>query len=306
MMRITSRGATPEDVTVLERSLTLVDVVRFVRGTWKVLVGAGILVAVLAGGLGFFLRPMYRATVTVTPTGADEMRGALSRVAGSLGGLASLAGVSLQQGSQDKEEALAILKSRVFAEGMIRDQNLLPLFFSGKWNAQAGKWRASDPREIPTMQDGYEYFNKRLRTVVEDRDRGLITLSVEWRDRVEAAAWANQMIARVNEQLRVRRLSELDQNIDYLNRELEKTGVVELRTSLYKLIEAQINERMVANGRKEYAFRVIDPATAPDVDRFFSPRKALMAALGFAIGLLMSGTYLLMRRYAVKSLDAGE
>lgn len=305
-MRADSQGAVPERAADLERPLTLIHVLRFVRDTWKVLLGAGLLVAVLAGGAGFLMRPIYRAAVTVTPVGADEMRGTLSRMAGSLGGLASLAGVSLPQGSQDKDEALAILKSRVFAEAMIRDQNMLPLFFAGKWDQRAGRWRASDPRKIPTMQDGYEYFDKRLRAVVEDRDRGLITLSVEWRDRTQATAWANLMIARVNEQLRARRLSELDQNIDYLNHELEKTSVVELRTSLYKLIEAQVNERMVANGRKEYAFRVIDPAMAPDVDRYFSPRKALMAALGFTIGVLVSGGYLLMSRYAAKLRDAGE
>lgn len=303
-MQVASQGANSGQSAELERPLTLIHVFRFVRETWKVLLGAGLLVGGLGGGIGFLMRPMYRAVVTATPVGADEMRGTLSRVAGSLGGLASLAGVSLPQGSQDKEEALAILKSRAFAEAMIRDRNLLPLFFAGKWDAGSGRWRASDPRKIPTMQDGFEYFDKKLRAVIEDRDRGLITLSVEWRDRAQAAAWANQMIARVNEQLRARRLSELDQNIDYLNHELEKTGVVELRASLYKLIEAQINERMVANGRKEYAFRVIDPAIAPDVDRYFSPRKALMAALGFTIGVLVSGTWLLMRRYAVKNRDA--
>jgi len=145
------------------------------------------------------------------------------------------------------------------------------------------------------MADAFEYFDKKLRTVIEDRDRGLITVRVDWRNREQAANWANLMIRMVNSRLRARKLSELDKNLAYLNQELGKTSVLELRDSLAKLIEAQTNERMLANGREEYAFRVVDPAVVPDVDRYESPRKALMTALGFMVGLLVAVTYIAFR-----------
>jgi uncharacterized protein involved in exopolysaccharide biosynthesis len=281
-----------------ERVVTLIDVVAFFRiHGWKLIL-TGVICGAVAAGLGFMMHRVYRATVVVTPAGSDEMRSAISRVAGGLGGLASLAGVSLPEGSKDKEEALAILKSRSFAQSFIRDQGLMTLIFQNLWDAKTGKWKVSSPEDVPTMQDAVEIFEKKIISIVEDRDRGLVTLSTEWRDREQVAAWANLLIARVNEQLRARRLAELDRNIAYLNREIDKTSVVELRNSLYHLVETQINERMVASVRSEYAFRVIDPAVVPDIDRYVWPRKALMAALGFAIGIFGCGLWIFAVRYS--------
>jgi uncharacterized protein involved in exopolysaccharide biosynthesis len=175
---------------------------------------------------------------------------------------------------------------------------MMPLFFPQQWDAKAGSWRSGDTEDRPTMQDAVELFDKKVINVVEDRDRGLISVTVEWRDRELAAKWANLMIARVNEQLRARRLVELDKSVSYLNHEIDKTSVVELRASLFKLVEGQINERMVASVRDEYAFQVIDPAVAPDADRYVRPRKALMAAIGFMLGLLVCGAWLASRQYA--------
>ncbi len=51
---------------------------------------------------------------------------------------------------------------------------------------------------------------------------------------------------------------------------------------MYELIENETKSRMLANTRKEYAFTVVDPASAPE-DRIW-PRRSLMVITGVAIG----------------------
>ena len=70
--------------------------------------------------------------------------------------------------------------------------------------------------------------------------------------------------------------------------ELEKTSVVGTRNAIYSLMETQIQNIMLANVRKEFAFKVIDPAVVLDDDDFFRPDRLVLAILGLAAGLTLS------------------
>jgi LPS O-antigen subunit length determinant protein (WzzB/FepE family) len=52
-------------------------------------------------------------------------------------------------------------------------------------------------------------------------------------------------------------------------------------------MEAQMNQRMLANVTEEYAFRVVDKALPPDVDDTIRPRKLQLVVMGAAVGLLI-------------------
>jgi len=226
----------------------------------------------------------------------DDARSALSSVVGQLGGLASLAGVALSGGG-NKDENIEYLRSHDFAARFIEEENLLPILFAKKWDAQNGRWNVDDPEDVPTISDGVRLLD-RIRTVQEERRTGLVTLSIKWRDRELAARWANLMVERVNRDLRARAIAEAQASIDYLNSELAKTGVVELRESLYRLYENQVKTIMFAKVRSQYAFKVIDPAYVPDADRYVQPKRLPMILIG-ALGGLLGGFVLvafLLRR----------
>jgi uncharacterized protein involved in exopolysaccharide biosynthesis len=84
--------------------------------------------------------------------------------------------------------------------------------------------------------------------------------------------------------LRQRAIDEAQASIDFLNAELTETSVVELRQALYRLLENQIKTVMFAKVRDQYAFKVIDPAVAPDADDVVRPRKRAMILLGAVFG----------------------
>jgi len=100
----------------------------------------------------------------------------------------------------------------------------------------------------------------------------VITLDVTWRDRRQAAEWANELVRLANEELRQRALRESAASIASLEEQLSHTDAVEFRQSIYKLMEVQVNRSVLAKSRREYALTVMDPAVVPDAGRFVSPR----------------------------------
>jgi uncharacterized protein involved in exopolysaccharide biosynthesis len=265
------------------------------RRRWLML-ACVVLATGLATAAAFVMKPKYLVEVVMIPVKADDARSALSSVVGQLGGLASLAGVALSGGG-NKDENIEYLRSHDFAARFIEEENLLPILFAKKWDAQNGRWNVEDPEDVPTISDGVRLLD-RIRTVQEERRTGLVTLSLKWRDREQAARWANLMVERVNRDLRARAIAEAQASIDYLNSEIAKTGVVELRESLYRLYENQVKTIMFAKVRSQYAFKVIDPAYVPDADRFVQPKRIPMILIG-ALGGLLGGFVLvafLLRR----------
>ena len=280
--------------------VTLADIVRVlgqIKSYWLGGAVAGFAVALIAG---FLMRPVYRATTVVMPAAGKDVAG--GAVAGLLSRFGGDLGLAAREGSQ-RDEALAVLKSRQFAEQLIIGEKLLPVFFAEKWDEKAGKWLEVDAERIPTNWDAWTYFDRRIRTILEDRDRGLITIRVEWFDPELAARWANVMVARANDDLRARKLREIETSLEFLQVELGKTQLVELRTAISKVMESQINERMLANSRPEYAFRVVDPAVASDLDQPERPKRLLMAAIGLTVGALTGLVCGLIFAYARRQPD---
>ena len=240
--------------------------------------------AALSVALAFLMTRIYRAEcVLIAADSQQQSAGALLGAASSLGGLAALAGVNVGTSNAETEEALAVLKSREFTESFIQDRNLMPRLFPSRWDAGTGNWRAGT--KVPTSAQAYKYFDSRIRSIVRDKKTGLVMVQIEWRDPVEAAAWANQLVQRLNAEMRARAVERANASVGYLERELETTTVVATRDAISRLIETQVKQRMLAHVTEQYAFRVVDRALPSDRDDPVSPKKLLMLALGIAIGV---------------------
>lgn len=253
------------------------------RGLIIATTAAGI---VTAAAVAWFTTPVYRVDVLLAPVDV-ESGGALSGVASQFGGLAALAGVDLRGNSSGKDEAVALLRSRALAGQLIEANDLLPVLFADEWDDSAKAWRTDDPDEVPTLWDAYQLFDDDIRFVNENPKAGLVTLAVEWKDPGLAKSWADQLVQRVNRETRERAIREAERSLSYLNQQLQKTEVVELRQAIFGLIENQTKQMMLANVREDYAFKVIDPAIVPDLDDPIRPRPLLLVALGATGGLLL-------------------
>lgn len=268
------------------------------RVLWRrrVTVVAIVVLSVLCGAAIAWLKtPLYRSSVVLAPRQAEEQGGALSAVLGQMGGLASLAGLA-GLGGQDANDSLALLKSRAFFERFARDAQLLPVLFSSAWDEKSGQWKSSlQPEDIPTLDDGWELFNTRIRTISQDQKTGIVTLAITWKDRGTAAAWANTLATRLNEDMRSRAIADSIATNRQLQEQLDKTSVVELQQAIYRLMEMQIKREVLARSRSDYAFAVVDPAVVSDADRFVSPKRALILLSALIIGLACAVIFVILR-----------
>jgi LPS O-antigen subunit length determinant protein (WzzB/FepE family) len=207
-----------------------------------------------------------------------------------------MAGLSL--GSQNSSaESVATLSSRAFTQKFIERHQMLPILFADDWDAQRQTWDVDDPAEIPTLWTAYNRFDKSVRAVAQDATTGLITLTIDWTDAKLASEWANALVEEVNETLRRTAMEQSGRNIDFLTKELQATGAVELRTALFGLMEVEMKKKMVASVTTEYAFKSVDPAIVPE--RPYWPNRLLFAALGLFSGLMIGVVVAFVRRPVV-------
>lgn len=233
-----------------------------------------LLVGVIAVVLSLRMPNFYKAEVLLAPVSEKGgASGGLSSALGGLGGLATMAGVSIG-GSSDVDESLAVLKSREFLWAFVKDEKLMPLLFADSWDEGAGAWKKDI--EQPTFWDAYRAASDLLSTAV-DKKTGLVKVSVEWRDPELAALWANLLVERLNGYLQHQAVERSKGRLTYLYEELGRTQVEDMRRVLFELITREQKKAMVANTQKQYAFQVIDAAVAPD--RKSKPKRAQMVLI---------------------------
>ena len=234
-------------------------------------------VSLIAAGVVLMMPSWYAAEVLLAPAEARTSVG----IGGPLGSLANLAGISV--GGGDTAEATAVLNSRDLARTFIERENLLAVFFSEQWNATQNAWKDPDPQNQPDIRDAVRYWDTSLRQVTEDRRTELVRLTVQWKDPVLAAKWANQFADLLNERMRQRALTDAQTSIEYLREELANTNEVVLQQSISRLIEAEMQKLTMARGNPEFAFKVIDRAEVPK--RRSSPQRTLVVL----VAALLSG-----------------
>lgn len=273
----------PQEVAA-DDEISLLDLWRMLVSYKWLILGITLITTAVATAIAFYLPPIYRSEVTLAPVTPEES-GRLSALAGELGGIASLAGINIGSGGSSADKAIAVLKSRAFTDAFIKDEQLLPVLFSDIWDHQKQMWLVEDQKDAPTLRKAYQIFDG-IRTIEQDKKTGLITLTIEWQNPEEAARWANLLVERLNQHERRAAIAEAEKSLAYLKTQLGQTSILEMQQAIYRLIEAQTKNIMLANARDEYAFSVIDPAVVPETKS--KPKRKVIIGLGFAAGLMTS------------------
>jgi uncharacterized protein involved in exopolysaccharide biosynthesis len=260
-------------------------VLKILVQSWRLILTSVVLGAAIAVALSLVMTPMYRASVLAAPSEAGGLQSALGGLGGGLGGIASLAGLAVS-GGPTVETARALLESRSVLRKVIHQHDLLPVLFPDRWDTDKSDWSVDDPADVPTLDDGADRFLESNLSVEFDAVTGQTTVSVELPDPVTAAAVANDIVAQVNRSMRDKTVADADAIIALLERELTKSGIVEIRQSLAKLIEEQIKYSAVARAREDFAFTVLDPAVVPNSKDVYWPNPVLMGVFGSVVGFL--------------------
>ena len=236
--------------------------------------------AIIAVVIAIMLPNIYRAEALLAPN-QDQGAGGLAALASQYGGLASLAGINLGGGQSDKTGlGLEVLKSRKFVGNFIERHDLLvPLMAAEGWDPESGelkidpddydiaakKWvrEVSPPRKtIPSTQEAYEEFSD-IFSVSQDKKSGFVTVSVEHYSPTVARQWVDWLVDDINTEIMRQDVSEAEQAIEYLNKQIASTSLAELQTVFFRLIEEQTKTVMLAKVSSEYLLKTCLLYTSP-------------------------------------------
>ncbi|PNH80314.1 Wzz/FepE/Etk N-terminal domain-containing protein [Vibrio diazotrophicus] len=280
------------------------------RGKWVIVVST-ILFSVCAVLFAINQPNIYKSNVLLTAAESSSSSN-ISRMASQFGGLASLAGLNLGGGNLTQADlAIEVLKSRRFVDYFVKKHDLIiPLMASGGWdlannkllinsdifNQESNAWvrKTSGLRGvIPSSQEVYDVFIKNILSVSNRKDTGLYTVSVSFYSPYMSQQWATWLVEDINQVMRDRSIAETRQNLDYLNKQLQKTSVADMQSSFFELIEEQTKILMLAEVQNEFVFKVVDPAIVPELkDR---PKRAMICILGSLLGCMLGVAIVLIR-----------
>jgi LPS O-antigen subunit length determinant protein (WzzB/FepE family) len=258
----------------------------------------------------------YKATVLLSPAQSSS-GGGLSGALGDLGGLASLAGVSLGGAGSEDKLAQEIMQSWSFVEGFIEDNNLaVGVYAADGWDRSSNEIEVdSDLYDVsksqwlvendntgvlgpPSSWELFEAFSEIL-SVSEDKKSGLVEVSIEYYSPYLAKQWLDLYVAAINAHMQQREMAKVTRNIEYLQIQIKKTSIAEMQEVFYTIIEEQIKNKMLAEASPEFVFDSVSPSMVPEVKS--QPKRAMIVILGALLGVVLSVLVVLVSHYGRKS-----
>jgi LPS O-antigen subunit length determinant protein (WzzB/FepE family) len=187
------------------------------------------------------------------------------------------------------------------AEGWDRESNQLQID-DDIYDAETKTWLVENDNtgELgpPSSWKIFEEFSERL-AVSEDKTSGLVSVSIEYYSPQMAKQWLDMYVAAINAHMQQRQVAKVTNNINYLQAQIEKTSIAEMREVFYTIIEEQTKNKMVAEASPEYAFVAVSPSMVPEEKS--QPKRALICILGTLLGGMLSVLLVLIMHYTKKS-----
>lgn len=280
------------------------DLLEVVSELWsqKTKLAAAVAISFLASLIyAFSLPDFYSSNALLAPREAES--GGLGSIAGQVGGLANLAGISLGgSGGADAMIAIETLKSKTFFRDRIYGKVLPELMAVEAWKADTNeliyvslryepvkkKWNSQ-----PSAYSAYKKFIGKHLRLSQDKGSGLVTVRVEHESPHIAKKWVQILVEEVNASLREKAIAEADNSIVYLQQQLKNNTLVNVNQTLSLLIEEQFRTIMLAQATDEYVFRVIDE---PIVDRVPArPKRSQLVIVGSVVGFIFSILFILTK-----------
>lgn len=293
-----------------------VDLAELFGTIWrgKALLAASIIITLgLAISYLHFATYMYTAELAVKP--AQLSASNRSRQIGGLGDLASLAGVSIptDQGGAQFQLYVESLRSRVAADALSKDVDLMRAIFRNEWNETTQSWEEPKSQFRTLLQavkpvlgipnypwqppDGSRlkiYMDSHLK-IEQSSKEIIVTVAFTDRDPQVAIKFLSALHEVVDTKLRQDTLFRSTTNVAYLAETLKTVTVAEHRQAITQALIDEEKNLMMANSNQPFAAEPFGGPTA--LFRPTDPNPLLILSAGALAGILIGvGAALLTAR----------
>ena len=250
---------------------------------------------------------IYKSEALLVPISSkDNLGGGVP----DIGGLASLAGISLGESSDNSAVAIEKLQSLSFFEDKILPKINLPDLMAVKsWNQGSNSitydaeiYDASTQtwtREItsfqtpqPSAQESFIVFMEHV-SAIKDIKTKLVTISAKHQSPYIAKKWADLVIKEINSFYREKDKREATFAVNYLNNQLSQTRLSDVKLVISEVLAQQIQTLTLIEANKNYVFDFIDPPAL--MEKKSEPRRAIICIVGALLGGFLGAVVALFR-----------
>lgn len=239
-------------------------------------------------------------TIVISNLSEGGMGGSLSK----LGGLASIAGVSLGGGKTTSPEVLSeTIKSNSFLAEFIRSQEIeIELMAAKDFDPASGKFLLNEKiydADSNTWVRDYKYPQTLAPSDIElvekfkdvfgvnfARKTKLITLNFKSYSPEQSQKIPFELVKFFNEYMRAIDIKEATSTVAYLEDQLVKANAKEVKIALQQILEEQFKKLALANTRDEYAFKIIEAPLYPANKS--EPKRAIICVVITILGTALT------------------
>ena len=104
----------------------------------------------------------------------------------------------------------------------------------------------------------------------------------------------------INETIRERDIQDSRRSLEFLEIEIQKTQLKEIKEQLSSLVQSQVQTIMLANQNPEYVFKVLSGPVAPENKS--GPQRLMIIVLCFLLSIIIS-MLLVIAIYLLKNVS---
>ena len=290
------------------------------RGKWIIACVTAFL-AIVGIIYSLLLPNIYESEALLAPV--DESSSLISGALSQYSGLAGLAGINLPTGStgSNNKKAIELMNSLNFYEKYLMPNIFLPdlmaveswddkkniiIYDDNIFEKDSKTWVRdfSYPQKlIPSAQESYRVFKEHL-NIIEDKKTGYVTLSIKHQSPFLAKQWVQIIVEEVNSFYRQKDKEFSEKAVIYLNKQIAKTSLSEIREVTASLLEKEIQKLTLVEANSDYVFEYVYPPLV--MEGRHSPRRSLIVILFFLFGCMLGVTIVLFRHYFSKKKNTSE
>ena len=257
---------------------------------------------------------IYQSEALLMPL---EENGGMSGITSQLGGMASLAGISLSSdaGSKSQEAITRIQSFDFFSRHFLPFIKLENLTAVKKWNRsndtidydrnifnpETGQWAVeenSSKSTAPSSQEAYEVYES-IMNISEDKKTFYVSLSIEHKSPFIAKKWVELVIKKIDEVMRDEDKQDATESVQYLNSIVPTINYESIKTALSSLQQEQMKRLMMVEASENYIYKVLDSPIVPEERS--KPSRSIIVIIATLLGGLISTVAFTTSYYFKKS-----
>lgn len=246
----------------------------------------GVLTSILFIYYALSIPPSYTASAIIKVSDSQETSSSLNS---SLSGLASMAGIRLgSSGANSEDIVMETILSRTFFTHLASIGTTLPnimavdhydsenkkiVYNSELYNSETKEWIV-----FPSSYMSYRKYVTSILGVSKDKFTNFMVVTVTHKSPQYSKELLELIVNELNKIAREKEKLEADKRIEYLNQELVKTSIKDIKNTINVLLKSEMQKKMFAEVSEDYLVNYIDYPFVPEQQS--APNKRVIVIFG--------------------------